>query len=107
MSTKKQFLKSKPVVKVTFEVSAEAAQDAEEIFVLCEALDWKKEPLKKFKAGHFKTTLNLPTDDKEDYEYRYCKVMADGTETYDNDWEADSYRPNDMGEDNSVVSVIA
>ncbi|MBD1388843.1 isoamylase early set domain-containing protein [Neiella sp. HB171785] len=107
MATKKQFLKTKPVVKVTFEVSAEAAQGASEVYVLCEALDWEKQPLKKFKAGHFKATLNLPTDDKDDYEYRYCLVMEDGSEKYDNDWEAESYRPNGSGEDNSVVSVVA
>lgn len=106
MSTKKQFLKSKPIVKVTFEVSAEAAQGASEVFLLCEASDWAKEPMKKFKAGHFKTTVNLPTDDKDDFEYRYCLVMEDGSETYDNDWEADAYRPNGSGEDNSVVSVM-
>ena len=107
MSIKKKYLKSKPVVKVTFEVSSEAAQGAEEIYLLCEALDWEKEPLKKFKAGHFKATVNLPTDGKDDYEYRYCMVMPDGSEKYENDWEAEAYRPNGVDGDNSVVSVIA
>lgn len=107
MSIKKQFLKSKPVVKITFQVSAEAAQGAEKIFLLCEALDWEKEPLKKFKAGHFKTTVNLPTNLKEDYEYKYCLLMADGSEVYENDWDAESYRPNGVDGDNSVVSVVA
>ena len=107
MSIKKQYLKSKPIVKVTFEVSAEAAQGAEEVFLVCEALDWKKEPLKKFKAGNFKATVNLPTDVKDDFEYRYCLVMADGSELYDNDWEAESYRANGVDGDNSVVTVAA
>lgn len=107
MSTKKQFLKSKPAVKVTFEVSKEAAQGAEEIFLVCEALDWKKEPLKKLKAGHFKGTVTLPTDVKEDFEYRFCLKMSDGSEIYDNDWEAEAYRPNGVDGDNSVITVAA
>ncbi|MCM2680581.1 isoamylase early set domain-containing protein [Echinimonas agarilytica] len=107
MSIKKQFLKTKPVVKVTFEVSAEAAEGAEQVFLMCEALNWEKTPLKKFKAGHFKAAVDLPTDEKSDYEYRFCLVMADGSEKYDNDWEAESYRPNGVNGDNSVVSVSA
>ena len=105
MSVKKQFLKSKPVVKVTFEVGKEAAQDAKEVYLLCEHNGWQREALKGFKAGHFKVTLNLPTDGKPDYEYRFCLVKADGSEVFDNDWDAESYRPSAMGGDNSVVSV--
>ncbi|RCU45733.1 MULTISPECIES: isoamylase early set domain-containing protein [Corallincola] len=105
MSVKKQFLKSKPVVKVTFEVSKEAAQDAKDVYLLCEHNGWQREPMKGLKAGHFKATVNLPTDEKADYEYRFCLVKEDGTEVFDNDWEAESYRPSPMGGDNSVISV--
>ncbi len=107
MPTKKQFLKSKPEVKVTFEVGKEAAQGAKEVYLICEYNDWEREELKPLKTGVFKGTINLPTDDKADYEYRYCLVMEDGSEVYDNDWEADAYRASSMGGDNSVVTVQA
>lgn len=107
MTVKKQFLKSKPVVKVTFEVSKEAADGAKQIFLVCEANDWEKTPLKQLKNGTFKATVSLPTDEKEDFEYRFYKVMEDGTEVYDNDWQAEAYRPGPYGGDNSVVTVTA
>lgn len=107
MPVKKQFLKSRPEVKVTFEVTKEAAQGAKEVYLLCEALEWKREALKPLKAGSFKGTFNLPTDSKDDFEYRFCLVMEDGEEKFDNDWDAESYRPNPLGGDNSVVSVVA
>lgn len=105
MPVKKQFLKSKPEVKVTFEVGQEAAAEAKAVYVLCEAMDWQKCPLKHLKSGGFKASFNLPTDQQDDYEYRFCYEMQDGTERYDNDWQAESYRPTPMGHENSVVSV--
>ncbi|MBP7547972.1 MAG: isoamylase early set domain-containing protein [Corallincola sp.] len=107
MPVKKQFLKSKPVVKVTFEIEPEAARNASEAYLLCEALGWQKEPLKKQKSGAFKAVVELPTDQKEDYEYRFCLKLDSGEELYDNDWAAESYRANPLGGDNSVVSVRA
>lgn len=107
MPVKKQFLKSKPEVKVTFEVGEEAAHDAAAVFVMCEAMDWEKMPLKPLKSGGFKASFNLPTDQQADYQYRICYAMADGSEQYDNDWQAEDYRPSGMGFDNSVVSVTA
>lgn len=107
MPVKKQFLKSKPIVKVTFEIEPEAARSASEAYLLCEALGWQKEPLKKLKNGAFKGVVELPTDQQEDYEYRYCLLLDGGEEIYDNDWAAESYRANPMGGDNSVVSVRA
>jgi len=107
MTVKKQFLKSKPEVKVTFEVSKQAADGAKQVYLLCEANDWQKTQLKPLKNGSFKASVNLPTGVKDDFEYRFCKVMEDGTEVYDNDWEAESYRPGPFGGDNSVVRVTA
>ena len=107
MSIKKQFLKTKPVVKVTFEVSAKAAQGAESVFLICEALNWEKIQLKKLKTGNFKGVADLPTNQKEDFEYKFCLVMPDGSEIYDNDWEAELYRSNGVDGDNSVVLVTA
>jgi hypothetical protein len=107
MSIKKQFLKNKPMVKVTFEIEPAAAGEANEAYVLCEALNWEKTPLKKLKSGTFKGMVELPTDQQDDFEFRYCLKMPSGEEVYDNDWRADAYRPTALGVDNSVVSVRA
>ncbi|MEE2025494.1 MULTISPECIES: isoamylase early set domain-containing protein [Alkalimonas] len=105
MPLKKQFLKSRPVVKVTFEIPAEAAKEATSAYLLCEAQGWQKEPLKRLKNGGFKAVLELPTDQQDDFEFRYCLLDDAGNEQYDNDWQADGYRPTPLGVENSVVSV--
>lgn len=103
MSLKKQYLKSKPVCKVTFTVEAEAATDAGKIELLGDFNEWNTEDailLKKFKNGSFKVTIDLPIG--KDYQFKY---LVDGTK-WENDWAADSYVNSGVGsEDNSVVSV--
>jgi|SRR6056297_2804824 len=99
---KKQFLKSKPVCKVTFSMPAEAASEAKEVKLVGEFSEWTKSPIdmKKLKDGSFKTTVNLETG--KEYEFRY---VIDG-DRWENDWEADAYRPNAVTlEENSVVSL--
>lgn len=99
---KKQFLKSKPVCKVTFSMPAEAAPEAKEMQLVGEFSDWTNAPIemKKLKNGSFKTTVDLETG--KEYEFRY---VIDG-EKWENDWEADAYRPNALTfEENSVVSL--
>ncbi|APY11320.1 glycoside hydrolase [Seonamhaeicola sp. S2-3] len=98
MAIKKQFLKSKPVCKVTFSIEAE---DAKKVSVIGSFNDWnaKKAPLKKLKNGTFKGTVDLDVDNS--YEFKY---LVDGE--YVNDSEADSYVWNDFaGSENSVVTV--
>ncbi len=58
----KQFLKSKPEVKVTFAVEKEAAAGAEQVMLIGEFTQWQPVELKRMKSGEFKATLNLPTD---------------------------------------------
>ncbi|MFY0712516.1 isoamylase early set domain-containing protein [Seonamhaeicola sp. NFXS20] len=98
MAIKKQFLKSKPVCKVTFSIEAE---DAKKVSVIGSFNDWnaKKAPLKKLKNGTFKGTVDLDVDNS--YEFKY---LVDGE--YVNDSAADSYVWNDFaGAENSVVTV--
>lgn len=101
MGIKKQFLKSKPVCKVTFVVSEEEAKGANKIELLGDFNNWnitEAIKLKSFKNGTFKTTVDLETD--KEYQFKY---LFDG-ETWENDWEADKYVPSGIGvEDNSVV----
>lgn len=99
---KKQFLKSKPVCKVTFSIGPEGADQAENVELVGEFSDWTKSPIsmKKLKNGTFKTTIDLETG--KDYQFRY---VIDGAK-WENDWEADSYVPNNVTYDeNSVVSL--
>ncbi len=98
MSIKKQFIKTKPVCKVTFSIEAKAAKSAA---VVGDFNKWdaKVGELSKLKSGTFKGVFELPKD--ASYEFKY---VIDGVFT--NDPQADSYKWNDFaGTENSVVSV--
>lgn len=102
MSIKKQFLKSKPVCKVTFRVDQEQAPDAKEVFVVGDFNNWDKTatPLKALKSGDFKTTIDLEAN--KNYAFRY---LVDGT-TWLNEEEADSQVNNGVTDDmNSVITL--
>lgn len=102
MSLKKSFLKSKPICKVTFRLSAEEAVNAESVKLVGDFNDWSTDvtPMKKLKNGDFTQTVNLETG--TDYQFRYLK----NEEEWENDWSADAYVPSGMpGADNSVVSL--
>lgn len=98
MAIKKQYLKSKPVCKVTFSIPAE---EAKKVSVVGSFNNWnaKKAQLKKLKSGTFKGTVDLETGSS--YEYKY---IVDGV--FVNDDAADAYAWNDFAAaDNSVVNV--
>lgn len=98
MAISKQYLKSKPICKVTFTVPAEQAND---VAVVGNFNEWNSNAgkLKKLKNGNFKGTVNLEKDNS--YEFRY---IVDGT--FINEEEADSYIWNDYAAtENSVVTV--
>ena len=98
MAIKKQYLKSKPVCKVTFTVEAEAAK---KVSIVGSFNEWneKATPLKKLKNGTFKGIVDL--DAENSYEFKY---IDDGD--YVNDTAADSYIWSEYASaENSVVSV--
>lgn len=100
MSIKKQYFKTKPEVKVTLSLPAEAAPQANEVFVAGEFNDWNENETKmrKLKSGEFKTDIKLEAG--REYQFRY---KIDG-ERWENDWEADKYVPSGFNtEDNSVI----
>ena len=103
MSIKKQFLKSKPICKVTFLLSNNEVEGAEKVQLLGSFNDWNVEEgvvLKKFKNGNFKVTVDLETE--SEYQFKY---LVDGT-TWLNDTAADKYVNNGITtEDNSVVVI--
>jgi 1,4-alpha-glucan branching enzyme len=103
MSLRKQFLKSKPVCKVTFSLDKSEIEEANEVKVLGTFNNWNVEgglEMKKFKNGNFKASIDLPIN--TEYEFKY---LVDGNR-WINDAEADSYKNNGItADDNSVVIV--
>lgn len=98
MSIKKQFVKTKPVCKVTFVIKAKEASVAA---VVGDFNNWNAEQgsLEKLKNGTFKGVLNLEKD--ASYEFKYVVDVE-----YLNEPEADSFRWNDYaGSENSVLMV--
>ncbi|MEL6303710.1 MAG: isoamylase early set domain-containing protein [Bacteroidota bacterium] len=98
MAIKKQYLKSKPICKVTFTVPAE---EAKKVVVVGDFNNWnpKGSTLKKLKNGTFKGTFDLPQENT--YEFRY---IVDGS--YVNDEAADRYQWNDFaGTENAVIEL--
>jgi len=98
MNIKKQYLKSKPICKVTFTVPA---KDAKKVAVVGDFNEWntKAAPLKKLKNGTFKGTIDLESD--KSYQFRY---LVDAT--YINDAEADGYVWSDFaGAENAVLDL--
>lgn len=102
MSFKKQYLKSKPVCKVTFKLSKEEAKNADSVKLIGDFNDWDLDaaPMKKLKNGTFSSTVELKKD--SDYQFRY--LLND--KEWENDWNADAYVTSPVSfDDNSVVSV--
>jgi 1,4-alpha-glucan branching enzyme len=102
MSLKKQYLKSRPVCKVTFQLPAEAAKKAKKVALVGEFNNWKKPgtPMRKLKDGSFKVTVDL--EPGKTYQYRYLIDQK----TWENDWEADAYTYSGIGADENSMVII-
>ncbi len=98
MAITKQYLKTKPICKVTFIVPAEQANS---VSVAGEFNEWDTNAtkLKKLKNGTFKGTVDLPKDNR--FEFKY---VVDGQWT--NDDEADGYQWSDYASANNSVLVL-
>jgi len=85
--------------RVWFYLPAEV--NAEKAALVGDFNDWDEtaNPMKVKKDGTFYTAVTL--EKGKSYQFRY---LLDG-ERWENDWEADGYAPNEMGLENSVVSV--
>ncbi|MFN8352819.1 MAG: isoamylase early set domain-containing protein [Spirosomataceae bacterium] len=100
MAIAKQFLKSKPVCKVTFSVSATTVADAKAVAVLGDFNEWNAEALllKKQKDGSFKGSVELEAG--KEFQFRY---LVDNN-LWINDEAADKYVPAGIAtEENGVV----
>jgi 1,4-alpha-glucan branching enzyme len=102
MSLKKNYLKSKPVCKVTFKLPKEISQEAKKVALVGEFNDWtaKKAEMRGLKDGSFTKTIDLEVG--QEYQFRY---LID-EKIWENDREADKYVASGVSsEKNSVVVV--
>lgn len=99
MSIKKQVLKSKPECKVTFRITKDLANGAEEARVVGCFNDWdiNTAPMKKLKSGEFTTTVSLPSD--SEYQFRYLL----GSDVWINDPDSEELVTNEFGDENSLL----
>ena len=87
MSIKKQYLKSKPVCKVTFRLNRKIAGQARKACVAADFNEWRAEktPMKMLKSGDFTVTVALAKG--REYQYRYVLddqiwITDDGADKY-------------------------
>jgi len=80
MAIKTQYLKSKPQVKVTFEIEKQDAQDALKIVLLSSHNSWEPIAFKQFKNGKFKTAANIALKEQDNFEFIYKATAEDGHE---------------------------
>jgi 1,4-alpha-glucan branching enzyme len=102
LSIKKQYLKTRPICKVTFRLSKEESKDAKKIFLVGDFNSWdeNKLPMKSLKKGGFVANLDLQTGNEYQFRYFFDKLA------WGNDPEADNYVHSSFGNcDNSVISL--
>ncbi len=100
IGTKKEYLKSKNVCRVTFTLPKIAASDAKSVCIVGDFNDWNihANPMKKLKNGDY--TIKLDLEPGNEYQYRYFIDEL----IWENDWNADKYVRSLYGDsDNSVV----
>ena len=102
MSIKKQFLKTKPICKVTFRIPEEIGNSAKTAHVVGEFNDWSflATPMKRLKSGAFTTTLDLEQD--REYQFRYLLDKK----IWENDIEADKFVTTPFGDSENSVIVL-
>lgn len=102
MITRKQYLKSKPLCKVTFRLLKSDANGARKAAIAGEFNQWKADqtPMKALKNGDFSATVGLVPG--HEYQYRY---LLDN-DTWITDTDADKLVHCEFANcKNSVVSV--
>ena len=102
MGIHKQYLKSKPTCKVTFNIPESIGNGIEQAHVVGEFNAWSTSatPMKRLKNGAFRATVELDTG--RSYQFRYLL----GQSHWENDPEADGYSPSPFRDShNSVIDL--
>ncbi|MEQ9266211.1 MAG: isoamylase early set domain-containing protein [Balneolaceae bacterium] len=94
----KKFTPKRTICKVTFSIPSEVA--TKEVALAGDFNDWDTTSLKLEKKGDAWTT-EVKLKPENEYKFKY---LLDGS-TWENDYEADNYVPNEFGSDDSVVLV--
>lgn len=107
MTIKKQYLKSKPQVKVTFEIEKQDTKEAQSILLLSEHNSWEPIEFKKLKSGKFKVATNISMEDRDGFQFIYKATATDGHEFLLLPENADNYVDNGMtdGGKNAVLVI--
>ena len=100
MAISKTYSKSKPVCKVTFEVSAEAVNGGKSVSLLGDFNEWNPTALKKQKDGNFKASVEL--EKGKEFAFRY---LVDN-DVWINDEAADKYVASGVSYDENSVVVL-
>ena len=102
MSIKKQFLKTKPICKVTFRIPEKLGNSAKTAHVVGEFNGWNflATPMRKLKSGAFTTTLDL--EQGREYQFRYLLDKKN----WQNDADADNLAPTPYADSENSVIVL-
>jgi 1,4-alpha-glucan branching enzyme len=95
MIEKRQFLKTKPVCKVTFKLKSKA----ENVALVGDFNGWNESstPMKKSKDGSFSVSVDMESGREQQFRY-----LVDGFQWL-NDEAADKYVITPLGSENSVI----
>jgi hypothetical protein len=107
MTIKKQYLKSKPEVKITFEIEKKDADNATSISLLSEHNEWQAVKLKQLKNGKFKVVVNVSTQTSNSFQYIFQATNKENQKTMLLPVDADGYVDNGMtdGGQNAVLQI--
>jgi hypothetical protein len=101
---KKKYVKSHNRHKITFVIPQEELPEdvaVETVAVVGDFDSWDAQShlMTTDKKGGYKVTVEL--EPAEQYQFRY---LANGTKWF-NAWNADAYKPNEMGDDNCILKL--
>lgn len=97
---KKQYVKSRNVTKVTFELPSDV--DAEAVELIADVNGWQPVPFEHLKNGRWRCVQELEPD--SEVQFRYVVHNGDAPR-YVNDPEADGTVPNPHGEENCFLKA--
>ena len=98
MTIKKQRLKSKPEIKITFDIEKKDAQDAVSINLLSEHNQWEPIEFTVLKSGKFKLAINVSTAEATNFQYIFQATNSDNHQFMLLPEDADGHTDNGMGD---------